>query len=151
MAKATKPGRPTNTMMKAVNLNLAGKENEAKQLLDSEKHRQHTLANLKRFTAARKDKGPYEIGGTKAATPKPKRRGRGRAKAKPQVEAVHEPGDVLGMIDGRTKLSTLVRLEAKIQALIAGKDRKEVDRMRKAAKEVEDLRKQLAEAEALLK
>lgn len=151
MAKAAKPGRPTNVMMKAVNLNLEGKEDDAKQLLDSEKHRQHTLANLKRFTAARKDKGPYEIGGAKAETPKPQRRGRGRAKAKPQVEAVHEPGDVLGMIDGRTKLSTLVKLEAKIQTLLASKDKKQVEEMRKAAKEVEDLRRELAEKEALLK
>jgi len=97
------------------------------------------------------DKGPYEIGGAKAAIAKQQRRGRGRAKTTPQVETGGEARDILSIIDGRTKLSTLVRLEAKIQSLIASKDQKEVDRMRKAAKEVEDLRRQLAEAEALLK
>lgn len=230
MAK-TAPGRPTTTMMKAVNLNLEGKEDEAKQLLDSEKHRQHTLANLKRFTKARQEKGPYEIAGEKAETqpapqrivggrgkpkaaavgrgrptsneieatnllfdgdeeaakakadelgiswdriqslyevrqakglgrygavPKAARKGRGRGRvAKAQVEpediTFHEERDVLTMIDGRTKMSTLIKLEAKIQTLLQGKDKKQIEKMRKAAREVEELKKQLAEREALLK
>lgn len=160
MAKAAKPGRPTNTMMKAVNLNLEGKEDEAKELLKSQPSKQHTEANLKRFTAARKDKGPYEIGGAKAGAKRgrkaaPQRRGRGRAQtqrqAEPDIISFHDEPNVLGMIDGRTKIATLVKLEAKIQSLLAGKDKKEVEAKRKAAKQLEDLKKQVAEAEALLK
>lgn len=57
-------------------------------------------------------------------------------------------GDIVASIDGRTRISVLLRLQAKIEEILAAKDKKEVSEVKAALNSVEKLRKQLEEAEA---
>lgn len=137
--KDARIGRPTTAMMHAVNLALAGKQQQAMALLNDNPHAQHTKANLAQFVAAREEKGPYELDKPRAP----------RGPRKPGTARSTASTDDL-KIDGRTKTGTLVRLEARIQELLEEKDKTEVNKIRKAMVEVDKLREQLEEAEALL-
>lgn len=61
-----------------------------------------------------------------------------------------KPGYGGWIVDGRTKLSVLIRLEKEIATEIGKRDKKEVSQVRTAMEEVDDLRKKLAEAESLI-
>ena len=54
------------------------------------------------------------------------------------------------MIDGTTKISTLLKMKARIEAVLAEKDQKEVKKVQAALETMEQLRTQLQEAEALI-
>ena len=138
MAKAATIRRPTNVMMQAVNLHLQGKEKNALAVLKDNAHDQHTKANLEHFARVRQEKGlgPYDL--DKPRAPRGSR------------TAAAVSGDIVDVIDGRTKISTLVRLEARVKEVLADKDKGEVTKVRKALENVEKLRDQLEEAEALI-
>jgi soluble cytochrome b562 len=58
--------------------------------------------------------------------------------------------DVVDMISGRTKLSTLLRLQAKLDELLAERDKGEVKKVKDALTNVQKLRAELDAAEKLI-
>lgn len=83
--------------------------------------------------------------GCEAMKGKAKRKGKRKARV-----TVVEKVDVLDMINGRTKLSTLLRLQGKIEELLADRDKGEVKKVKDALGNVQKLRAELEAAEKLI-
>ena len=88
----------------------------------------------------KRGRGYTHIGNCSEAT------GKNKGKGTPPARK----GDLLDLIDGRTKLSTLLRLQTKIEELLTDKDKGEIKKVRDALANVEKLRAELAEAESLI-
>ena len=128
--------RPTKPMMVAVNASIAGKKKEVDTLVRenrlsrSELLQRLKLRNGQAYDFARKSK-----------------RKKARRKAvKPVVTAV----DVLSMIDGRTKILTLLEIDARVNELLSKKTEEDVARVRSSLRKVEKLERELKEARATL-
>lgn len=59
-------------------------------------------------------------------------------------------GDIVGMVNGRTSIATLLKLQDKVAEQLKERDGKDVAKVKAAMSNVEKLRKELAEAEALI-
>ena len=137
MAKTLR--RPTKEMMLAVNASIAGNKKKVNDLV-----KEHRLG--RRELDARleiRDGEKYQL-----------RRKAAPATIEPKVRAAKltdgPVDEVLGIINRRTNIVTLVRLEGRAQELLAQKRKAEVNKVRKAMAEVEVLRQKYEEAKAAL-
>ena len=64
----------------------------------------------------------------------------------PKAAPVKRAGSLEDQIDERLPVATLLRLQGRIETLLAGKDKSEVKEVREAMARVTDLEKQLEEA-----
>ena len=120
-----KIGRPTKPMMEAVDASIAGDTKLLNQLV-----KEHHLDTQDVEARVQGRKGrPYGSGKKRTS----------RASS-----------SVLDMVDGRTSIANLLRLEAKVAALLASKPEADVEKVREAMANVETLRTKLQEAESLL-
>lgn len=130
--------RPTKEMMLAINAQLSGNAKEAEGLV-----REHGLSRREMELRIQKRGGEkYDLAG--------KKRGRGRGRGKVIASASAPARDIINMIDGRTKTSTLVKLEGRISEILTGRDAREVSKVRDAMKTINDLRRKLQAAESLI-
>lgn len=128
--------RPTKEMMLAINAQLGGNTKEAEGLI-----REHGLNRKEMELRIQKRGGEkYDLAGKK----------RGRGKGKVIASASAPARDIFNMIDGRTKTSTLVKLEGRINEILTGRDGREVSKVRDAMKTINDLRRKLQAAESLI-
>ncbi len=135
MAKVLR--RPTKEMMLAVNATIAENKKKVNDLV-----KEHRLS--RRELDARleiRDGEKYQLRRTAAP-----------ATIEPKVRAAKDgPVDeVLGIINRRTNIVTLVRLEARAQELLGQKPKAQLNKVRKAMAEVEVLRKKYEDARAVL-
>ncbi len=137
MAKVLR--RPTKEMMQAVNASIAGNKKKVNDLV-----KEHRLS--RRELDARleiRDGEKYQLRRKAApATIEPK--GRAAKLADGPVD------EVLGIINRRTNIVTLVRLEARAQELLGQKPKAQLNKVRKAMAEVEVLRQKYEDAKAVL-
>ena len=120
-----KIGRPTKPMMQAVDASIAGDTKLLNLLVKEHRLDAH---DVEARVQGRKGR-PYGSGKKRTA---------------------RAPSSVVEMIDGRTSIVNLLRLEAKVAALLASKDPQDVQQVRAAMENVETLRTKLREAESLL-
>ena len=137
MAKVLR--RPTKEMMQAVNASIAGNKKKVNDLV-----KEHRLS--RRELDARleiRDGEKYQL-----------RRKAAPATIEPKVRAAKladgPVDEVLGIINRRTNVVTLVRLEARAQELLAQKPKTQVNKVKKAMAEVEVLRQKYEDAKAVL-
>ncbi len=131
--------RPTKEMMQAVNASIAGNKKKVNEFV-----KEHRLS--RRELDARleiRDGEKYQL-----------RRKAAPATIEPKVRAAKladgPVDEVLGIINRRTNIVTLVRLEARAQDLLAQKPKAKVNKVKKAMAEVEVLRQKYEEAKAVL-
>lgn len=128
--------RPTKEMMLAINAQLDGNAKEAESLI-----RAHSLNRKEmELRIQKRDGEKYDLVGKK----------RGRKKGKVIASASAPARDIFNMIDGRTKTSTLIKLEGRISEILTGRDGREVSKVRDAVKTINDLRRKLQAAENLI-
>ena len=132
-----KQGRPKKEMMLAVNATIEGKTKEVERLIE-----EHNLDETELAEALERRKGiryPFT------------RKKRSKKAKKKAVTPVATPVDVLSMMDGRTKIVTLIEIEEKARELLSKKSEEEVARTRSSLRKVEKLEKDLEEARATLR
>ena len=137
MAKTLR--RPTKEMMLAVNASIAGNKKKVNDLV-----KEHRLG--RRELDARleiRDGEKYQL-----------RRKAAPATIEPKVRAAKltdgPVDEVLGIINRRTNIVTLVRLEGRAQELLGQKPKAQVNKVRRAMAEVEVLRQKYEDARAVL-
>lgn len=133
--------RPTKEMMQAINAQLSGDAKTAESLI-----REHNL-NRKEMELRIEKRGgkKYDL------TLRRGRRSRRGPKAGGVVVRASAPSrDILAMIDGRTKVSTLVKLEQRVGELLSKRNGRQVARVRSAMKDILALRRKLDSAEKAL-
>ncbi len=124
--------RPTKGMMLAVNATLDKNQPEVDRLVT-----EHTLDRKEIQTRIEMRGGErYDL-----------EKGRGPRVLK---KATAPSDDIVASIDGRTKISSLLKLHSRIEEILAQKDKQEVTKVRDAMKNIDKLRKQLEDAEALI-
>ena len=131
---AMKLKRPTKGMMLAVNASIDGKTAEVNKLTNEHKLSKTELQQ--RLEMRQGDK--YDL--TKGTGPRGPRKARATA----------DSDGIVSMIDGRTKVATLLRLEERVKEVLAQKPKAEVTKTKDAMKNIDKLRAQLEEAESLL-
>ena len=131
--------RPTKEMMLAVNATIDGDNSQADSLI-----RQHQL-NRKELGFRLEKRG-----GEKYTFDRKRRGGRKSTKTAVGTTKTAPTSDITMMIDGRTKTSTLVQIECRVQDILAQRNGRDVTRIRDAVKQVHQLRAKLKEAESLL-
>lgn len=77
-------------------------------------------------------------------------RAKGKGKKRKAAVAPVEKVDLWDMVDGRTKTSTLLRLQSRIEELLSDRDKAEVKKVKDALSNVQKLRAELLEAEKLI-
>ena len=122
--------RPTKEMMLAVNAQIDGDTEEVGRLVQEHKLDQKEIQQ--RLQTREGEKYSFEV----------KQRGQRKAKA--------PSDDILSIIDGRTPLVTVLRIEERAKEIISRKDKSEVTKVKKAMAEVDELRKKYEDAKALL-
>jgi hypothetical protein len=133
-----KLNRPTKEMMLAINAQLAGDSRQAESLI-----REHSL-NRKEMEFRIEKRGGEKYDFSRKGG---KRRG---GKGRVIAEASAPSRDILSLIDGRTKIATLVRLEGRIDEILAKRNGRDVSRVREAMKNISVLRRKLEAAEKAL-
>lgn len=68
-----------------------------------------------------------------------------------KARASADSDDIVSMIDGRTRVATLIRLEERVKEILAQKPKAEVTKTKDAMTSIDKLREQLEEAEALIR
>ncbi|NNF64218.1 MAG: hypothetical protein HKN07_08140 [Acidimicrobiia bacterium] len=138
---AKRIGRPTREMMDAVNLAIAGKRPQANKLIKEQKLSKKLFDHYLEIRDGQK----YTFTRKKTTSRKPTMV-RSASAAKPMAVS----DDLASMIDGRTKVATLIQIESRVADLLANKPKAEINKVRKAVETVDQLREELEEAEALL-
>ncbi len=137
MAKVLR--RPTKEMMLAVNASIAGNKKKVNELIKEHRLSQRELDARLEI----RDGEKYQL-----------RRKAGPATRELEVRAAKladgPVDEVLGIINRRTHILTLVRLEARAQELLAQKPKAQLNKVRKAMAEVEVLRQKYEDAKAVL-
>jgi len=123
--------RPTKEMMLAVNAQIDGDTEEVGRLVQEHKLDQKEIQQ--RVQTRDGEKYSFEV----------KPRGQRKAKAS-------SSDDILSIIDGRTPLVTVLRIEERAKEILSRKDKTEVTKVKKAMAEVDELRKKYEDAKALL-
>jgi len=131
-------------MMEAVNAKLAGRDAEANRLI-----KEHKLdrAEVKARIDLREGR-PYTMKLLRSRK-KPARRSAPKARASSTPRRRRAP-NLLQRIDGTTGIATLLRIEQRVQELLAQKGGDDVSKARAALANVDEYRKKVEEAEALL-
>lgn len=124
--------RPTKEMMLAVNAAIDGKKKEVNSLVTANKLSRRELQTRVEL----RDGEKYDL-----------EKGRGPRVVK---KATAPSGDIVSMLNGRTKAVTLVRLEARVKELLVQKPKGEVTKVREAAKNYDKKLQELHKMEALL-
>jgi len=75
---------------------------------------------------------------------------KGKGKKRKAAVTVEKTVEIWEQIDGRTKTSTLLRLQSRIEELLADRDKGEVKKVKDALANVQKLRAELLEAEKLI-
>ena len=128
--------RPTKEMMLAVNASIDGKKKEVDALVAENKLDRSELEQRGKLREGQ----PYSF----------TRKKRAKKAGKKAVKPAATPVDVLSMIDGRTKIVTLLEIEARVNELLSKKPDEDVTRVRDAIGRAQTLRTQLKEAESVL-
>jgi len=131
---AKKLGRPTKEMMLAVNAEIEGNSKEVNRLVQENKLDRKEIQQ--RIENREGEKYDLDAG-------KGPRKGR-------VIKSASASSDLLGSVDGRTKIATLLKLHTRIEEVLAQKPKQEVTKVKRAMEEVEELRAKLEEAEALI-
>lgn len=77
-------------------------------------------------------------------------RAKGKGKKRKAAVTVEKTVEIWEQIDGRTKTSTLLRLQSRIEELLSDRDKAEVKKVKDALSNVQKLRAELVEAEKLI-
>ncbi len=129
-----KIGRPSKPMMLAINASIDGKKKQASQLVAEHKLNKRELQHRLEL----RDGNKYDLNMGKGV----------RKKVAPKKTVVST--DFLDKIDGRTKTTTLLRLENRIQELLAQKPKKEVTKVKEAFKNYNKKKQELEAMEKLI-
>ncbi len=131
MAKM-KLNRPKKEMMLAINASIDGNDQEVNRLVNEFKlDRKELQARLEKRNGEQ-----YDLEA-------------GKGPRRPRV-ASRASDDILATVDGRTKISSLLRLESRIKEVLAQKDKSEVAKVRDTLNNIEKKRRELEEMEALI-
>ena len=133
--------RPTKQMMLAINAQLEGDARQADGLV-----REHGLDRKEMQLRIEKRAGEKYTFSNKRRG----KRGKNSKKVGLVAAASAPTRDILALIDGRTKIATLVRLESRIDEILALRNGRDVSKIRDAMKQINDLRKRLQVAESVL-
>lgn len=121
-------------MMLAINASIDGKKKQASQLVAEHKLNKRELQHRLEL----RDGNKYDLNMGKGV----------RKKVAPKKTVVST--DFLDKIDGRTKTTTLLRLENRIQELLAQKPKKEVTKVKEAFKNYNKKKQELEAMEKLI-
>lgn len=128
--------RPTKPMMLAVNASIAGKKKDVDELAKEHKLDRDEVEQRVKLREGR----PYSF----------TNRRRGKKVKKKAAKPIAAPADILSMIDGRTKILTLLEIDARVNELLSKKTEEDVARVRSSLRKVEKLERELKEARATL-